>query len=139
MSFKHRIMLALILCLNIILIGTLGYMLIEDYSLFEGLYMSVITITTVGFGEVKPLSETGRGFTAFYILIGFGCLAFAGHAIVESIFEKVSSGKSEIRKMKKQISSLKPHYIICGYGRVGQAAAEHFKKSICGGTDKRLA
>jgi len=129
MSFKHRIMLALILCLNIILIGTLGYMLIEDYSLFEGLYMSVITITTVGFGEVKPLSEIGRGFTAFYILIGFGCLAFAGHAIVESIFENFSSGKSEKRKMKKQISSLKSHYIICGYGRVGQAAAEHFEKT----------
>ena len=104
-------------------------MLIEDYSLFEGLYMSIITITTVGFGEVKPLSEAGRGFTAFYILIGFGGLAFAGHAIVESIFEKVSSGKSEIKKMKKQISSLKSHYIICGYGRVGQAAAEHFEKA----------
>jgi voltage-gated potassium channel len=78
---------------------------------------------------VKPLSEAGRGFTVFYILMGFGCLAFAGHAIVESIFEKVSSGKSEKRKMKKQISRLQSHYIICGYGRVGQAAAEYFKKT----------
>lgn len=91
--------------------------------------MSVITLTTVGFGEVKPLSGAGRGFTTFYILLGFGSLAIAGHAIAESLLEKVFSGRSGIKKMRKKISALKSHYIICGYGRVGAAASEYFQKT----------
>lgn len=91
--------------------------------------MSVITLTTVGFGEVKPLSGAGRGFTTFYILLGFGSLALAGHAIAESLLEKVFSGQSGIKKMRKIISALKSHYIICGYGRVGAAASEYFEKA----------
>ena len=127
MSIKHRLIVALVLCPGIILIGAMGYMLIEDYTILDGIYMSVITITTVGYGEVKPLSEIGRGFTIFLILIGFGILAFAGHAVVELLFERAWSDKAEIKKMKKQISKLKSHYIICGFGRVGKAASEHFK------------
>ncbi len=84
-------------------------MMIEDYTFFEGFYMSVIAFTTVGFGEVKPLSVVGRGFTTFYILLGFGSLALAGHAIAESLLEKVFSGKSEIKKCEKRISALKLH------------------------------
>ena len=91
--------------------------------------MSVITLTTVGFGEVKPLSAVGRGFTTFYILLGFGSLALAGHAIAESLLEKVFSERSGIKKMQKKISALKSHYIICGYGRVGAAASEYFEKA----------
>ena len=91
--------------------------------------MSVIILTTVGFGEVKPLSGAGRGFTIFYILLGFGSLALAGHAIAESLLEKVFSGRSGIKKMRKKISELKSHYIICGYGRVGAAASEYFQKT----------
>ncbi|MBT8357651.1 MAG: NAD-binding protein, partial [Deltaproteobacteria bacterium] len=94
-----------------------------------GFYMSVITLTTVGFGEVKPLSVLGRGFTTFYILLGFSSLALAGHAIAESLLEKVFSGRSGIKKMRKKISALKSHYIICGYGRVGAAASEYFEKA----------
>ena len=129
MSSKRRIMIALILCLGVIGIGTAVYILIEDYTLLEGIYMSVITMATVGFGEVKPLSEAGRGFTIFFILIGFGSLAFAGHALGESLLEKVWSGRSEMKKMKKQISHLKSHYIICGVGRVGAAAAQYFREA----------
>jgi len=91
--------------------------------------MSVITLTTVGFGEVKPLSAVGRGFTTFYILLGFSSLALAGHAIAESLLEKVFSGRSGIKKMRKKILALKSHYIICGYGRVGAAASEYFEKA----------
>ena len=90
--------------------------------------MSVITLTTVGFGEVKPLPVAGRGFTTFYILLGFGSLAIAGRAIAESLIENVFSGQSEIKKMKKKISLLKSHFIICGFGRVGAASAEYFIK-----------
>ncbi len=128
MQSHHRIKVAILLCLSTLVIGTSGYMVIEGYSLFEGIYMSVITITTVGFGELKSLSEAGRGFTMFLILLGFGSIAFAGRVGVESLLETAWSGKAEIRKMKKQIMLLKGHYIVCGYGRVGAAAVEKFKK-----------
>ncbi|NNL42924.1 MAG: two pore domain potassium channel family protein, partial [Desulfobacterales bacterium] len=104
--------MAFLLIAGAIAIGIFGYMMIEDYTFFEGFYMSVITLTTVGFGEVKPLSNVGRGFTTFYILLGFISLALAGHAIAESLLEKVFSDQSGIKKMRKKISALKSHYII---------------------------
>jgi len=128
MHYNRRGILPFLLIAGAIAIGTFGYIIIEDYSFFEGFYMSVITLTTVGFGEVKPLSVAGRGFTTFYILLGFGSLAIAGRAIAESLIENVFSGQSEIKKMKKKISLLKSHFIICGFGRVGAASAEYFIK-----------
>ncbi len=129
MHSNRRVIYAFFLIAGAIAVGICGYMMIEDYTFFEGFYMSVITLTTVGYGEVKPLSGVGRGFTTFYILLGFGSLALAGHAIAESLLEKVFSGRSEIKKMRKKISALKSHYIICGYGRVGAAASEYFEKA----------
>lgn len=129
MSFNRQIIVALGVCMGVVAAGTLGYVMIEDYTVLEGIYMSVITITTVGFGEVKPLSEAGRGFTALLIVFGLGSLAFATHALVESFLEKMWSGRTGIRKMKKKISRLKSHYIICGFGRVGDAALDYFDKN----------
>jgi len=129
MYSNRRVIFAFLLIAGAIAVGIFGYMMIEDYTFFEGFYMSVITLTTVGFGEVKPLSAVGRGFTTFYILLGFSSLALAGHAIAESLLEKVFSGRSGIKKMRKKISALKSHYIICGYGRVGAAASEYFEKA----------
>ena len=128
MSPNHRLVVALVLCVFVCAIGASGYVLIEDYTIPEALYMCVITLSTVGFEEVKPLSASGRVFTAFLIIVGIGSIAFASHAFVESLLKKVWSGRSEIRKMKREISRLKSHYIICGYGRVGEAAAEYLKK-----------
>jgi len=129
MPSKNRIRIALILCLSILMIGTSGYVLIEGCSWLDALYMSVITITTVGFQEVHPLSESGRVFTILLILVGFVSLAFTGHAVVESLLEKVWSNGSERKRMKKRISTLKGHHLICGYGRVGAAAMERLKKA----------
>ena len=98
-------------------------MLIDEYSLLDAFYMAVITISTVGFGEINPLSDGGRIFTTLLILTGFATLGFAGHTIVESLLEKVWSGHAEIKKMKKKIEQLSSHYIICGFGRVGDVAA----------------
>ncbi len=129
MSSRKRGAIALALFLTIFAIGTSGYVLIENYRFVEALYMTVITISTVGYGELKPLSEGGRIFTALLILISFGSMAFAAHAVGESLIENVWSSRSEIRKMKKRISHLNSHYIICGFGRVGAAAVEHFKRA----------
>ena len=124
MNNRKRIAVVLALCLAVAGAGTAGFMIVEHYSLPEALYMSVITLSTVGFSEVRPLSDAGRLFTAAFIVVGFVSLAVASHALVESLLTRVWSGRSEIRKMKKKIAHLRGHHIICGYGRVGAAAAE---------------
>ncbi len=129
MTLRQRIITALLVCTGILFAGAAGYMFVENYSFLEGVYMSAITISTVGFGEIRPLSDMGRIFTTVLILLGFIGLAFAGHAIGESLLVKVWSGKAEIKKMKKKIAALKDHFIICGFGRVGFAAAENFVKA----------
>ena len=127
MFSNYRIVIALISCLMVLAIGTAGYVFIENYTLLDALYMSVITIMTVGFGEVKPLSEVGRAFTIILIILGFGTLAFAGKTVAESLLEKIWSGKARTKKMKKKVSILKSHALVCGFGRVGAAAIDHFK------------
>jgi voltage-gated potassium channel len=125
--FRSRIAFALMLCTAVLVAGTIGFITIEGYSVTDGLYMSAITVTTVGFGEVQPLTPAGRLFTTGLILCSFMTLAFAGHTIGQSLLENVWSGQTERKKMKKQIASLKDHYIVCGYGRVGAAAVQQFE------------
>ncbi len=100
-------------------------MLLEGYSPLEALYMAVISITTVGYGEVHPLSNSGRVFTLFLLLFGVGSLAFAAHSFTESMIERVSDPVREKKNMQKKIDRLQGHTIICGHGRVGAAAAVH--------------
>ena len=100
--FRSRVAAALFLCATVIIGGTVGFMLIEDYTVAEGLYMSAITMSTVGFGEVKPLSEIGRIFTTGLIVMSFLSLAFTGHTLGQSLLEKVWSGQAERKKMQKR-------------------------------------
>ncbi len=125
MDSRKRIILSLSLALFFLVAGTCGYMFLEDYTLLEAMYMAVISITTVGFGEVRPLSDSGRIFTMFLLLFGVGSLAFAAHAFIESMIERASNPVREKRIMQKKIDRLEDHTIICGHGRVGAAAAEH--------------
>ncbi|MFH2000546.1 MAG: NAD-binding protein [Planctomycetota bacterium] len=128
MSLNRRIYCALMLFVGIITVGTLGYMNIEGYSLLDSLYMSIITITTVGFGDIVPVTAPGKVFTTGLIIVGFISLAFAGHAVAESLLQEVWNDGSEKKRMKKKIEKLQGHYIVCGFGRVGAPAAELFKK-----------
>ena len=128
----RKILLALTFGVMVVAGGTAGYMWLEHYNLIESFYMAIITITTVGFGEVRPLSVTGRLFTTFLILLGFVVLAFAGRALVEPVLERVWSGKTEKKRMRARIDRLQFFFIICGFGRAGVAAAERF---AAGGID----
>ncbi len=125
----NKITLSLLLLFITILFGATGFWFIDNYPFIDALYMSVITITTVGFGEVHHLSEGGRLFTVVFILLGFVVLGFVGHSIVESLLEKVWSGNMRGKRMKKQISLLDGHTIICGFGRVGEVASEHLREA----------
>ena len=128
MDAIQRIFYAAIVFVVILIAGTMGYMLLEGYTFNEALYMTVITITTIGFMEVHPLSETGRLFTillAFggvgFVLVSFGLLT---QAIVEGQFVRVFGR----RKVKQQIAKLKDHYIICGGGQIGHLLAVNLRK-----------
>jgi len=129
MGPEKRIKLAICMVLFFLATGTVGYALIDGYSFLDAFYMTVITITTVGYGEIQQLSGAGRVFTIFLILSGVGSIAFAAGAFTELIIERSANPTRWKKSMEKKISKLKGHAIICGHGRVGAAAAEHFKKN----------
>ncbi len=108
--------------------GTVGFMVLEGFGLIDGLYMTVTTLTTVGFGEIQPLSPTGRVFTISLITMGV-VVVFDLFAVFTSL---VASGRlNEIlgrRSMDRTIDRLHNHYIICSYGRVGRAAAKELSE-----------
>lgn len=109
-----------VLIILVLGLGTGGYSLIEKWEIVDALYMTVITLTTIGFQEVKPLSETGRIFTIIFVFFGVGVLAYAINTGMRIIFEGEIQKAFGRRKLERKIKSLKQHYIVCGYGRMGQ-------------------
>jgi voltage-gated potassium channel len=111
--------IGLILSFLLLLAGTLGYIFIEDWPLIDALYMTVITLATVGFTEVQELSPAGRIFTMALIVVGVGFVFYLAGSIIQFMVEGRVREILGRRKLEKQISKQKGHYIICGYGRVG--------------------
>ncbi|MBA7561368.1 Glutathione-regulated potassium-efflux system protein KefC [subsurface metagenome] len=118
----------LALIILMILIGTIGFHVIEGWSFLDCLYMTVITIFTVGFKEVRVLSPQGQIFTIFVILGGVGTAIFAFTKIAEIAFEGGISKFWRRRKMEKELKNLKDHYIICGHGRMGKIVRERLEE-----------
>ena len=110
------------------LIGTIGYVLIDNYTWFNAFYMTIITVATVGYGEVEPLSNSGKIFTAFLILTSFGTFAYAVSSITKFVFDGEFNDFYKNRKLNASIDKLSDHIIICGYGRNGRQAAQVLKK-----------
>lgn len=109
---------------GILLLGVLGYHIIEGWPLFDAFYMTVITLATVGYGETHPLSTTGRVFTIFLILGGMGIILYGITEITTFIVEGEMSGILRRRRMNRLINKLSHHYIVCGYGRTGKYALD---------------
>lgn len=125
MERKTHLTLSILLTLALILVGSAGYMIIEGWAFDDAIYMTIITLATVGYGEVHQVSDTGRFFTVILIVMGVGYFMYVGGNIVQFIVEdrlRVILGR---RKLDKQISRLKGHYIICGYGRIGRVLTRY--------------
>jgi voltage-gated potassium channel len=126
MEPQKRLRRGIIILASIIAAGTIGYMLIEGWSPTEAIYMTMITISTVGYGEVHPLSEAGRIFSIVLIIGGVSGALFVFSALVEYVIEGRLGIARRKRQMKAKIANLKDHFILCGYGRVGEEIARTF-------------
>ena len=122
--FRTKIYTAVFLLVVILLIGVSGYKFIAGYSLVDAFYMTVITMTTVGFGEVDPLDDQSKIFTIFLILASVVIVGYALSIITEYILSKDHIEELKHKKMQKRIDSFKGHIVICGYGRNGKQAAK---------------
>jgi len=107
--------------------GTIGYHWISDYRWFDAFYMTVITVATVGYGEIQPLNDVGRAFTAVLIFISFGTFAYAVSSITKFVVDGEFNKYFKDRKLTKELDQLENHVIICGYGRNGRQAAHVLK------------
>jgi voltage-gated potassium channel len=110
-------------------IGTVGYTLIEGWSPFDALYMTVITLATVGYGETNPLTYQGRVFTLFLILGGVSIVAYAFSTLTSIIVEGQLSMVLKRRRMEKEIAKLSGHYIVCGMGHSAQVIMDELEKT----------
>lgn len=119
MEVHQKVLLVIILFLVMMFGGTFGYMIIEEMSFFDGLYMTVITISTVGFREVHDLSTEGKIFTIILIFSGLFIAAFAVTVVSTFVIEGEFKFLLRRRKMENSISKLKDHYIVCGAGDTG--------------------
>ncbi len=109
--------------------GTLGYRFIEGWSLFDSLYMTVITVGTVGYGETHPLSTNGRIFTMGLILVGIGLFTYGFSTIAAVVIEGDLSEALRRRRMEKDIAKLEGHYVVCGAGHTGGVICAELKKT----------
>lgn len=125
---QQRLRRGIIILVSIIAAGTIGYMLIEGWPFGDAIYMTMITISTVGFGEVHPLTYAGRIFSIFLIVGGVSGALFVFSAIIEYIVEGRLGIIFGRRQMKAKIAKLKEHFILCGYGRVGEEIARTFSE-----------
>ncbi len=122
--------LRILVILVVFAIGTFGfYFLGDDWTLLESFYMMIITITTVGYGEVKPLSPAGHVFTIFFIILGLSTAAVLATQLAGEFIENNFRSIFGAKKMKKKIAKLQNHYIICGFGDIGSSISESLKKA----------
>jgi voltage-gated potassium channel len=120
----YRLIQPFIVLHAIIIIGIVGYMIIENASFLDALFMTTISITTVGYGEVVPLSEPGKWFTIFMLITSWGTFAFAITRITEFVVSGELNHYFKKRRLMKEIANLRDHVILCGYGRNGHQAAQ---------------
>ncbi len=125
--FRSKIYIAISLMVVVLMTGVVGYRYLSDLSWIDAIYMTVITVTTVGFTEVGPMSSEAKIFTVFLIIASVFIFAYAISVITEYILSRNSLEVLKKKKVKNKISTLSNHVIICGFGRNGNQAAARLK------------
>jgi voltage-gated potassium channel len=127
-SGQQNIRIALALLIAIMVIGVAGYVFIEDFSFVEAFYMTVITVSTVGFKEVHEMDPAGQIFTSFLIILSFGLFAYALTTLTRFIFDGNFRNYYYDYKMRNRVSRMHDHVIIVGWGRTGHRAMDELQK-----------
>jgi voltage-gated potassium channel len=127
--FRRRLILIASALLLIVAGGTLGFILIDHYPPFDAFYMTLITVSTVGYAEVHPLSHAGRVFNSFLIFFGVTIMLLAVGSMTQAIIELELNQYFGKRRVRKMIEGLHDHYIVCGFGRVGRGAAAELQRA----------
>ncbi|OLB93516.1 MAG: hypothetical protein AUI15_18640 [Actinobacteria bacterium 13_2_20CM_2_66_6] len=121
-----RFRLPAVLLAIVIAFGVTGYTLIERWNLFDAFFMTIITISTVGYGEVHPQSVAGRAFSAVLIVVGVGTMLFGFGVFAETLAENAFGMFRRQRQMEHTLQELRDHFIVCGYGRIGTEVVVEF-------------
>src|SRR5947209_11052912 len=124
----RRILVVLVAFLAIIAYGTAGFALIEHWSVLDAVFMTVITITTVGFEEVHPLDGAGQAFTISVIVLGVAGFLYTFGVLVELLSGGRWQRYRRFRRMDTQLQALRDHVIVCGYGRTGKKVVAELKR-----------
>lgn len=124
----RTVVIALAALFSVTVFGTFGYMLVVGMSFYDALYMTVITLSTVGYHEVTPLTAAGRNFTMILIILGVGTLFYTVVAVAEFLIEGRLDSLLGRRTMKRTIAGLADHVVVCGYGRIGHVVVEELKR-----------
>jgi voltage-gated potassium channel len=124
---RRRLILVAVAIAAVLLGGTIGFVLIEGYPWFDAFYMTLITMTTVGYMEVHSLSHAGRVFNSFLMLFGVSILFLAVGAMTQTVIELELNQYFGKRRTRTMIAKLENHFILCGFGRVGRGAAEELR------------
>jgi|Deesub1362B_J571_1020462.scaffolds.fasta_scaffold00078_56 voltage-gated potassium channel len=127
-SIRDKAFISCLFVLLVILIGTIGYMLVEKWGFFDSLYMTVITLTTIGYKEVHPLSGAGRAFTLLLVFFGLSVVFYVINNGIKVVIEGELRDILGRRKVEKLLKTMKGHFIICGYGRMGRIICKEFKQ-----------
>ncbi len=127
-ELRQKLLLSLFLIVLVISFGTLGYMFIEGWDLLDSLYMTIITLASVGYKEVHDLSFNGRIFTIVLVVGGVGTVAYALTSAARIIIEGELQDVFGRRRLENKIKGLKDHYIICGYGRMGKIICKELRE-----------
>lgn len=126
-QLRRQLVVGSLMLAGVLLTGTLWYWLVEDWTFLDAAYMTVITLSSVGFGEVNPLNERSRLFTIVLILMGLVTIGYIVNRFTEAFIQGYFQEGIRLRQKKNVIDKLSEHYILCGYGRTGSHVAREFQ------------
>jgi len=127
MSYRRRIQIALLILVFVLLVGSTGFHLIQHWSWFDSFYMTLTTMTALGYGEIEPLSHPARIFNSFLIVCSVTAVGFAIATVSQALLEFEFGKAFGRRRMERELSKISGHYVICGAGRVGRTVARQLR------------